>query len=379
MNLAPADHRHDLVLLFLRGWRKLVCLALVGSAGGIAYALLAPEWYDARLSVVPSQQSQQNAAMALASKFPALDTVSLDAQRIEAVLTSNSVADEVIEKFKLDERYGSEHREHTRGALWTHCSTGVDRRSNVVTLVCEDRDPKVAMAMTDYFGEVGNRVFGRVSGSSAREEERFLETQVTKARHDVDEASRKLREFQEQHKIVDLPEQSKAVISAMAQIKGELLSKQLELSYLSGFSSRTEANVVQLQQQIAVMESKLKQLEDTQRTSEPQPAKGSADFFPGAMNVPELRYEFEQLLREQKVQETVFTLLTQRYELAKVESARDTSTFQILDHPTLPTFRSRPKRRQVVAFGALAGIALAAAWIVLPAWWRRRNQVPLGE
>jgi capsule polysaccharide export protein KpsE/RkpR len=238
--------------------------------------------------------------------------------------------------------------------------------------------PEQAKAMTEYFGEVGNRVFGRVTTSSAREERRFLETQVDKARHDVDESARKLREFEVAHKVVDLPEQSKAVISAMASIKGNLISKQIELSYLGSFSGRTEASVVQLQQQIAILESKLKQLEETQQSvvttgSGSSTTSGSASFFPGAMSVPELRFELEQLMREQKIQETVFLLMTQRYEMAKIDEARDTSTFQILDHPTLPTYRSRPRRLQIMTYGGAAGLALACAWILVPVWWRRRS------
>jgi capsule polysaccharide export protein KpsE/RkpR len=263
--------------------------------------------------------------------------------------------------------------------LWSLCSTNVDRRSGVVSLTCEDKDPKQAMEMAAYFGEVGNRVFGRVSVSSAREERGFLEQQVLKARHDVDEASRKLREFQKEHKIIDLPEQSKAVISAMAQLKGEMLSKQLELSYLSGFSSRSEASVVQLQQQIGIMESKLKQLEDAQHGAQAPAATGSASgssshesFFPNAMNVPELRFQLEQLMREQKIQETVFSLMTQRYEMAKVDEARDTSTFQILDHPTLPTYKSRPHRIKISILALAGGLVAGAAWILVPIWLRRR-------
>jgi capsule polysaccharide export protein KpsE/RkpR len=209
--------------------------------------------------------------------------------------------------------------------------------------------------------------------SSAREERAFLEQQVVKARHDVDEASRKLREFQEQHKIIDLPEQSKAVISAMAQIKGEMVSKQIELGYLSGFSGRGESNVQQLEQQIAVMSDKLRQLEETQQVASGSAAgSGSANFFPNAMTVPELRFELEQLMREQKIEETVFGLMTQRYEMAKVDEARDTSTFQILDHPTLPSYRSRPRRTRSAMFGLGAGFVIACLWILLPAWWRRR-------
>jgi tyrosine-protein kinase Etk/Wzc len=367
-------------LLVLR-WRKLALGAAFGLVAGVVYATVAPKWYEATLTVVQSQHGQDAAAMSIAAKMPiALDAFTTDVQRIRAVLVSNSVTDEVIDKFKLGDRYGTEYREQTRKELWQHCNADVDRKSGVVTLKCEDKDPVLAQAMAAYFGEVGNRVFGRVSASSAREERTFLESQVEVARKDVENSSQKLREFQEKYKVIDLPEQSKAVISAMASIKGDMISKQLELSYLSSFSSRGEASVVQLQQQISILEGKLEQLEATERDAAAAAApkgsgsgagSGSAEFFPGAMAVPELRFELEGLLREQKIRETVFSLLTQRYEMAKVDEARDTSTFQILDHPTLPTTYSHPRRRKTGLLGLFGGIAVGCAWIVLPIWWRR--------
>ena len=134
--------------------------------------------------------------------------------------------------------------------------------------------------------------------------------------------------------------------------------------------------MVQLQQQIAIMESKLTQLETTQHAKElTKSDAGSGEFFPGAMNVPELRFELEQLMREQKIKETVFSLMTQRYEMAKVDAARDTSKFLILDHPTLPTFRSRPVRRRLAVLGLVGGLAVAVMWVVVPVWWRRRARV----
>ncbi len=377
----------DVVLLVARRWKAVLLFAILGSVVGVAVAFIMPSWYAARLTVVASQRTS-NPAMSVLQNIPGADALgassSTDVQRIQAVLTSNSVADEVITKFNLRERYDTAHIEHARAALWEHCVTGVDRKSGVVALTCEDRDPAQAMAMTAFFGEVGNRVFGRISASSAREERRFLESQVVKARKDVDESSRKLREFQEKHRVIDLGEQSKAVISAMASIKGDLVAKQLQLSYLSSFSSRTEANVVQLQQQIGIMEAKLKQLEDSHPASAvaPDPGAGSGSaaganpkFFPDAMRVPELRFELEQLFREQKIQETVFFLMTQRFETAKVDEARDTSTFQILDSPTLPTYRSRPRRMRIAIYGLMGGLAFACALIIIPVWWRRRTAI----
>jgi tyrosine-protein kinase Etk/Wzc len=381
----------DPIATLLRRWRVILAFTVLGAIAGLAYGLLAPKWYSSTLTVVPSQRSQ-DAASSIAAKLPAiggLDSgVVTDVQRIRAVLTSNSVADAVIAKFNLKEHYDADHLEEARKNLWEHCGVSADRKSGVVSLSCEDKDPKTAQAMAAYFGEVGNSVFGRISSSSAREERRFLEEQVKNSRQAVDEASRKLREFQESYKIVDLPEQSKAVISAMASIKGELISKQLELSYLRSFSSSAESNVVQLQQQIAVMEQKLAQLEKAKGF---EPASGSASgsgaasaqpkndkgtFFPGAMNVPELRFELESLLREQKIQETVFFLTMQRYEMAKVDEARDTSTFQILDVPTVPTYKSRPRRSRVLMLGVLGGLVAGAAFLLVPAFVRRRRSAP---
>jgi tyrosine-protein kinase Etk/Wzc len=371
----------DLLGHLRRRWRIVALTVFLGICGGGVYGFVAPKWYQATLRVVPSQSSRDSStAMLLAASLPSIggldSSPSAGVQRIHAVLTSNSVADAVIDKFDLMRRYNVEHRELAREELWKHCASAVDRKSGVVALTCEDKEPDIAVAVATYFGEEGNRVFGRVSASSAREERRFLENQVIKARKDVDAASQKLREFQEKHKIVDLPEQSKAVISAMASIKGELISKQLELSYLRGFSGRTESGVTQLQQQISIMEEKLQQLEASQtiavgRGTGSGTAAGSGEFFPGAMTVPELRFELEQLLREQKIRETVFFLMTQRFEMAKVDEARDTSTFQILDYPTKPTYKARPRRFRALVAGGLIGLLIATALVAFPLLQRR--------
>ncbi len=355
----------DVGLILLRNWWAILLCAAIGSGIAALHALTAPNWYRARISVVPLQPTQQLGAQA--SKLPAgLDALSAAAQRVQSVLSSTSVADEVIEKFELEKRYGISNRDAAHAELWTHCGASVDRRSGLVSLSCEDRDPRVAMGMAAYFGEVGNRVFGRVSASSAREERTFLEAQLEKTRRDVDEASRKLRDFQRANKIIDLPEQSKAVISAMAALKGEIVSKQLELSYEATFSADTAASVTQLRRQIRVLSGKLRQLEAATPGAR-------ADFFPAATSVPDMRFELEQLVREQKIQETLFFVLTQRYETAKVDEARDTSTFQILDHPTLPSRPSRPQRMRTVMIGSFAGMAVACVCVVLIAWWRRQT------
>lgn len=382
----------DLPTLLLARVRELCWFVGLGVLGALAFMLFAPKWYEASLSVVPAQRTQ-SATAGLAAALPGLASLAsplgTDVERIEAVLNTNAVADSVIAKFNLMVRYDKQHIEHARIALRKHCSTKANRKSGVVVLVCEDKSPKVARDMAAYFGEVGNQVFGRVSGSSAGEERRFLEQRVAEAKRDVEQASQKLRDFQERYKIVDIGEQSKAVISAMASIQGELLSKEIQLSYVSGFASGADGNVLQLRQQVGILRQKLKQLEAAAPAadggkvgSDSRANQVSKTFFPDAMSVPELRFQLEPLIRELKVQETVLLLLTQRYETAKVDEARDTSTFQILDPPTLPTYKARPLLAIVLLVGVLAGLCLGvgyAVWDELRGRRRSRTTAALSQ
>jgi capsule polysaccharide export protein KpsE/RkpR len=267
-----------------------------------------------------------------------------------------------------------------------------EKKPGTVTVTCEDKSPQRARDLATFFGEYGNQVFRRISHSSAREERAFLETRVAQARRDMDEAALRLREFQEQNKVIDLTEQGRAVVSAMASIRAELLSKQMQLSFQDGYSAREEGTSDQLRRQVTILESKLHSLEEDTHRLMPQSApaghqpaapaprkKGraaatddGARVFPAAMDMPKLRYELERRFREQKIQETLFVLLTQRYETARVNEARDTSTFQILDIPTIPTKKARPKRIMVATTGLMLGLVAGLAWVVGPPWLRLR-------
>lgn len=382
--------------LLRAGWKRVLGATVAGAVVAATYALLAPPWYQAQLSVVPSPQQKSGlptlggAGIAAQLDLPVdFNLGSSEVERIAAVLYSNSVADAVIKKFDLKRLYDEKYTEEARRELWRHCGIVPQKKPGTVTVLCEDKSPERARDMAAYFGDFGNQVFRRISASSAREERLFLEKRVAEARRDMDEAALRLREFQEQNKVIDLTEQGRAVVSAMASIRAELLSKQMQLSFQNSISSRDEGTSDQLRRQVGILESKLHSLEEDSRritpvepASAPAPAAGKkgrtaskgdgARVFPAAMDMPKLRYELERRFREQKIQETLFVLLTQRFETARVNEARDTSTFQILDLPTTPTKKARPKRMMITASGLALGLLAGLAWILGPPWLRLR-------
>jgi uncharacterized protein involved in exopolysaccharide biosynthesis len=74
------------------------------------------------------------------------------------------------------------------------------------------------------------------------------------------------------------------------------------------------------------------------------------------------------------VAEASLLFALERLEGAKANEARDVSTFLVLDPPTLPTRKARPKLLQSVAGAAALGFALA---IAIEAWRSRRAARPV--
>ncbi|MGA8891040.1 MAG: hypothetical protein WB493_05690 [Anaeromyxobacteraceae bacterium] len=368
--------------------KRLAAFLVLGAVGGVLYWVFAPKWYRSTVTVVPaaSQKSPGIAGMlggdlgGLAAGLGASMGSGIDVPRIAVVLQSVAVADAVIAKFDLASRYGQKHQELVRDELWGHCEVKTLPKPGLVQLSCEDRDPRFVQQLLTYFTEVGNEVFRKVNVSSASEEVRYLERRVVELRQQSDLAASRMRDFQEKHKIVDLDSQAKAVVSALAGLQGQRITKQMELGYARTFSARNEATARQLESQLEIVEERLRDLESSDMPS-PGPGEGRAGrgsgpgVFPSALAVPKLRAEFEALYRDRKVADATLLYTLDRLEGARASEARDVSSFQVLDPSTIPTRRARPRGLASVATGALLSLSVG----VILEWVRARGKVRRDE
>lgn len=368
----------DLSFLQDRAARRRAA-AIVGAfvLAGVLYALFAPRWYRSMLTVVPAKQQKQGLSGLLSGDLGGLAAGldvgggAADVARIAAVLQSIVVSDAVIQKFDLRGRYREKYQETARDELWKHCAVKTLVKPGLVQLSCEDKDPRFVQQMVGYFAEYGNRIFREVNVGSATEEVRFLEKRVAELKQQSEQSAARMREFQERHGIVDIESQSKAVVSALAAINAQKISKQMELDFARSFSSGDEATTRQLESELSVMERRLRDLERS--SAAPLAAGGPTatgrkdrGVFPAALDVPKLRAEFEGLYRDRKVAEVTLVIALERLEGARANEARDVSTFQVLDPPTLPTKKSRPKGSIVLISMTLLGLVAALGW----EWWR---------
>jgi hypothetical protein len=88
---------------------------------------------------------------------------------------------------------------------------------------------------------------------------------------------------------------------------------------------------------------------------------------------------YADLYRRTKVQEAVFETLTQEYELAKVQEAKEIPTVKVLDPPNLPDKKSFPPRTLIVLLGTVLAFSLGVTWVLGSALWEGTDPADPGK
>jgi hypothetical protein len=93
-------------------------------------------------------------------------------------------------------------------------------------------------------------------------------------------------------------------------------------------------------------------------------------IYPSIRTLPILGVRWAELYQQVKIQETVYQLLTQEYELAKIQEAKEIPTVKVMDEAALPERKSFPPRLGFMALGALLGCLTGALWVLGVVFWQ---------
>ena len=95
------------------------------------------------------------------------------------------------------------------------------------------------------------------------------------------------------------------------------------------------------------------------------------ELYPSIRKLPLLGVTYADLYRRMKVEETVFETLTQQYELAKVQEAKEVPSVKVLDPPEVPEKRIFPPRILLVIAGMVLALAFGVFWILATDNWEK--------
>ncbi|HWH58316.1 MAG TPA: hypothetical protein VN682_11835, partial [Terriglobales bacterium] len=93
----------------------------------------------------------------------------------------------------------------------------------------------------------------------------------------------------------------------------------------------------------------------------------SSSPYPSIKNLPLVGVAWTDLYRSTKIHETVYELLTQQYEVARIQEARELPTVKVLDQAAVPEER-HPAIAVVAIVGTLISVFLACLGLLLQRW-----------
>jgi len=245
-------------------------------------------------------------------------------------------------------------------------------KQGVISIVVELGNARLAADVANAYVEELDWVNQEKSVSRAKNSRLYIESQLERTQKDLSAATRRLAEFQQKNKAVSLENQMQSSIQQAGELKGQIIAKQVEIGVMQQSMKAQNPLVIRAQSELNELKRRYAELQ----FGDADVATDNADFYLPFAEVPEVALQLAELVRNVKVQETVWQLLNQQFYQAKIEEARNTPTVQLLDRATPPPFPSSPnKKAYVIVFGLLS-IVLTKIWVLLTFYWDRLKQTP---
>ena len=367
------DHRR---LLF-----RVAVVALVLSA---TIAFLIPKRYESVARLMPPEQPSTGAAMLAALAGHSLGGLAgfgnlaglLGGRTSSAMfidlLHSRTISDHIIDRFNLQHVYKKRYRIDTVKYLGHQTTVVDDKKSGVITITFSDTDPRRAQAITQAYLDELNSIVTRANTSSARREREFIEKRLVSVQAELQSAEKALSQFSSTNVTLDIKEQTHAMVDAAAKLQAELIVGQSELDSLEQIYGDANVRVRAARARIGVLQSQLTKMSGSAAAEgSDESNEASSQLYPSLRQLPRLAVPYADLYRRVRIQETVFELLSQQYEMARLEEAKDTPVVAVIDQPLVAEKKSFPPRLLVILLLTGFAVGATAFYIVLRSMWER--------
>jgi uncharacterized protein involved in exopolysaccharide biosynthesis len=362
----------------------------VGLLVGAVVAILVPAQYQSSVQLMPPDtQSTSGLAMlaALSSKAGGgMGAIAGDLLGIKGsgalftgILHSRTVEDRLVERFDLRKVYSQKLQEDARKELSENTGISEDRKNGIISITVTDRNPKRAAAIAQGYADELNQLVAELSTSAAHRERVFLEERLHAVKTDLDQASQDFSQFASKNKTIDIKEEARAMLQGAATLEGELIASESELKGLQAIYADGNIRVRSVKARVNELRRQLDRLGGSGVPAPTQTAGASEATMPSIRNLPLLGVKYSDLYRRVQIQEAVFETLTQQFELAKVQEAKETPSVKVLDAASIPERKSFPPRTLFTLFGGFFFLGGAALAVVARDRWEKTESNSRGK
>jgi tyrosine-protein kinase Etk/Wzc len=373
MNDAQRSQLRDEELNLLDYWRVIrkrawliVVLCLVSVLVSWGYSLWLPKVYESTATILASPEGPRGSlglASGVMQSIGGLSLPSLTPQRdmLLGLLKSRTTAGSAVRRFNLQELYEARFEGDAIKRLQAVMNIALSKEG-IIAIKVEATDPQLAADIANFYVDSLDRMVTRLEISEASRQRTFIGERIAQTERELRQAEEALRQFQESHWAIALQEQARGSVEVAAQLRGEIMASEVQLEVMRNFATDGNPEVVKMKRRIEELKRHLGQMQYGQGWTLPAESRNHGEshkeiHVPFAQ-IPELGLELARLTRDVKVQETVYTLLTQQLEQAKIAEARDMPVVRPLDVGVPADRQSKPKLKLNIAIAGITSLFL---------------------
>jgi capsule polysaccharide export protein KpsE/RkpR len=346
----------------------------------IVVALLLPKEYVSRARIMPPEQGGNTAAMlaALVGKSSAGGLAGLAGSLLGtknngalfvALLHSGTVSGHLIDRFDLQRVYHKRYREDTGKRLGRLTKITEDPKSGVITIAVTDETRERARDLAQGYLDELNNLVAKVNTSSAHREREFIEQRLKTVQAELQHAQLELSDFSSKNTTIDIKEQTRATVDAGAKLEGQLIAGQSELDSLRQIYGDQNVRVRAAEARITILRRELQRANGQSAIDSDGKDADPSHPYPALRQLPQLAVRWANLYRNVRIHETVFDLLSEEYETARIEEVKSIPTVSVIDVPQLPERKSGPHRTLIVLIATLLSVVATAVFLLARRSW----------
>jgi len=375
----PADAALRISLVDVLTWigqgKKVIVLStLVVALGSVGLALVLPDVYTARTSMLPAgaQQQQSGSAAALAALGSLGGLAGSAAPKTSddlymRLLASESVVRPLAAKFDLQKRYKAKTFEALRLAMPKYVRISGDKKAGLIIVEVDDESPKFAADLANAHADEIGKLLSRLAVSEAQQRRAFFEVQLKESKENLIQAEQVLRQVQEKSGVIVLDQQAGAIFKGVAELKARIVEREVRLKVLRTATTAQNPDVIMLTTELSALRSELARMESA---APADGTSGTAGARRGAGDIsvsklPAASIDYVRALREVKFQESMLGSMLRQFEIAKLDEAKDTPVLQQVDVAIPPDRKAKPARSIIVLISTFAALLFSAMYVVL--------------
>jgi tyrosine-protein kinase Etk/Wzc len=354
----------DMLIVIARFRWVIVKIAVCITVAAVIISLLLPIRYTASTSILPPQQGS-SAGSSLMSQLGSLGSVASLAGSSSlglknpndlqvAMLQSRTVEDAMVNRFHLMQLYDEQRQSDARKKFEKMVTIDSGSKDGLIRISITDRDPQRAAEMANAYVEEFKRQSAGLAVTEASQRRLFFEQQLSQAKDNLANAEEDLKKTGQKTGLMQLDSQTRATIGLLADLRGQIAAKEVEISGLRSFATGENPELQMAEQQLAGLRAQEQKMGAA--------SEGATNALIPKGNMQETSFEYIRKLRDVKYYETIFDLLARQYEVAKVDEAKQGSVVQVVDRAIVPDRKSSPQRTLIVLGAAVFGLFVGLVW-----------------